>query len=142
MGFKAFARCEVCSYSNNLQLGAGRATYLMRADWPVWCAECGNMDTTNYMERPLRCVHCHSTNVTRPEAKINTRVKRKPVLTWTCRLSVAEASPPKKSLFSVLRLGESPASSRSEELGLHDGYYRCPACNGHKLRFSAYMRFD
>jgi Zn finger protein HypA/HybF involved in hydrogenase expression len=141
MGFRAFARCEVCGYSNSLQMGAGRATYLIRADWPVWCGECGNMDTTNYMERPLRCEHCHSTNVTRPEARINTRMKRKPVLTWTCRLSAAETKPPKKKFFGFLRRSD-PATSKSEELGLHDGYYRCPACNEHRLRFSAYMHFD
>ena len=143
MGTAVFATCRMCGYRDSLHLGASRATHLERADWPVWCDDCGKMATTNYKQRPLRCRHCHSENVTRPEAAQNTRINREPVITWMCRIPELDETKPvvKKSFFGLFQSTVAPKKYR-EQLGLHNGLYRCPDCNEHQMCFSEYMQFD
>ena len=146
MGFAVTARCKDCDYSHKLRLGAGRDTYRTRADWPVWCDNCGKLDTTNFMERPLRCSHCNSSEVTRPNARKNTRQKLPKTMTWSCTVAPkSEIHQPRRrgffGLLEWLRLSVQ-RFRRSEELGLHDGDYRCPDCQAFALRFRVFMRFD
>ena len=142
MGTGVYAKCRACGYRDELRLGAGRSDFLDRAEWPVWCDDCGKMDTTNYKQRPLSCYHCQSTNVTRPEAKKNTRMKLEPVITWLCRIPPEDENDPRnKGLRGYLRRVFNPPK-RSEDLGLHNGLYRCPDCSEHQLYFSAFMQFD
>ena len=142
MGTGVFATCRACDYRVELRVGSSRSNYLTSTEWPVWCDACGKMDTTNYMQRPLSCYHCKSTKVTRPEAKKNTRVKQKPVITSLCRKPANnDNSATRAGLLERIRRVLQPQSN-TEDLGLHGAPYRCPECNEHQLHFSVFMHYD
>ena len=142
MGTGVFATCRACDHRVELRLGSGRSNYLTHADWPIWCDDCGKMDTTNYMRRPLTCHHCQSTKVTRPEAKKNTRVKGQPVVTSLCRKTINDdTNPASRGLGERIRRALQ-SRSKPETLGLHGGTYRCPKCDEHQLHFSVWMHFS
>lgn len=67
MGYAVTADCQSCDYTTRLWLGAGRNDHTTRADWPVHCASCREITVANYVQAPLACSRCGSTEVTKIE---------------------------------------------------------------------------
>lgn len=64
MGTSASAQCSACGYSTFLQLGGGRRNFRQYAAWPVHCRKCKEIETANFLQSPLICKTCGSSDVT------------------------------------------------------------------------------
>ncbi len=72
VGTSIDAHCFSCDYETFWVLGAGRADFQTRLDWPVSCSNCRAITTADYKQAPLACKQCNSTEVVKVNDAANT----------------------------------------------------------------------
>ena len=107
MGMTSDAHCFHCGYDTVLGLGGSMRTFETHASWPVSCQACAEVTTANYLETPLFCEKCWSTDVVR-------------------------VSDPR---FWKGDGNSRDGLAEERKAMMTDGHYRCPKCRKFELRF-------
>ena len=140
MGSIVMARCDACDYKKTLMLGGGMQNFQSVADWPVWCLECGKLSVANHLEPPLSCSECGCKSVNRPEDPQVGPSEGQTIATWS--LSGERSRPIEQNWVERLLRRPVKYETKSTELVLTNGSYRCPKCKEPSLRFHLMGHFD